>query len=383
MLSQATQRANYNKDGTPQAPGTAVTREIASDEYEWYFQDAWQVRPNLTVTAGVRYSLYSPPYETNGLQVAPTVSMGQWFDQRVENMKAGIPSSASEIVTFDLAGPKNGKPGFYAWDKNNFAPRIAVAWTPKERLVVRGGYSKVFDRVGVGLATNFDEGFAFGMSTQISSPFGAAYETNPAARFVNTTTMPSTMPAAPAGGFPQTPPQRAGIITQSIDDTLVTPSAHMTSAIVGFDISRNYTVEVGYVGRFGRDMLIRRDLAMPLNLTDPASRTDYFTAAQTIIRAAQAAGHQRQFGGGRVRGPAGGGVLGEHFPRRGGRRPDGHAGDHARLHAERAGLDHRAVRHGHRVLAGVQQVRPVRATSPNSTIRSRRSAPSAARTTTA
>ena len=121
-------------------------------------------------------------------------------------MKTGIPSNASQIVTFDLAGPKNDKPGFYAWDKNNFAPRVAVAWTPKERLVVRGGYSKVFDRVGVGLATNFDEGFAFGMSTQISSPFGAAYETNPGARFVNTTTMPPTMPAAPAGGFPQTPP---------------------------------------------------------------------------------------------------------------------------------------------------------------------------------
>ena len=290
VISQATQRANYNPDGTPQAPGTAVAREIASDEYEWYIQDAWQVRPNLTVTAGVRYSLYSPPYEVNGYQVAPTVSMGQWFDQRVTNMNAGIPSNASQIITFDLAGPTNNKPGFYAWDKNNFAPRLAVAWTPAERLVLRGGYSKVFDRVGVGLATNFDEGFAFGMSTQISSPFGGAYETNPAVRFVDIKTMPPTMPAAPAGGFPQTPPRRAGIITQTIDDTLVTPSAHMASAIIGYDLSRNYSMEVGYVGRFGRDMLVRRDLAMPLNLVDPTSRTDYFTAAQAIIRAAQAAG---------------------------------------------------------------------------------------------
>jgi hypothetical protein len=290
VLSQATVRANYNPDGTSQAPGTPVARELASDEYEWYIQDAWQLRPNLTITAGLRYSLYSPPYETNGYQVAPTISMGQWFDQRVQNMNNGIPSNASQLVQFDLAGPKHNKPGFYAWDKNNFAPRVAVAWTPKERLVFRGGYSKVFDRVGVGLATNFDENFAFGMSTSISSPFGGAYETNPAVRFVDITTMPPTIPAAPAGGFPQTPPQRAGIITSSIDDTLVTPSAHMTSAIVGFDLSRNYTIEVGYVGRFGRDMLVRRDLAMPLNLVDPASRMDYFTAAQTMIRAAQAAG---------------------------------------------------------------------------------------------
>ena len=290
VLSQANLRANYNPDGTPQAPGTPVAREIASDEYEWYIQDAWQLRPNLTITAGVRYSLYSPPYEVNGFQVAPTVSMGQWFDQRVENMNNGIPSNASPLVQFDLAGPKHNKPGFYAWDKNNFAPRVAVAWTPAERFVIRGGYSKVFDRVGVGLATNFDEGFAFGMSTSISSPFGGAYETNPGVRFRDLTTMPPTMPAAPAGGFPQTPPERAGIITTSIDDTLVTPSAHMTSAIVGFDFARNYTFEAGYVGRFGRDLLIRRDLAMPLNLVDPASRTDYFTAIQGSIRAAQAAG---------------------------------------------------------------------------------------------
>jgi hypothetical protein len=290
VLSQATQRANYSKDGTPQPPGSPVAREIGSDEFEVYLQDAWQLRPNITVTAGVRYSVYSPPYETNGLQVAPTISMGQWFDQRVQNGLKGIPSNQSEIVTFDLAGPKNGKKGFYDWDKNNFAPRLAVAWTPTERLVIRGGYSKVFDRVGTGLATNFDEGFAFGMSTTISSPFGLAYESNPDARFRSPTTMPSTMPAAPKGGFPQTPPIRAGVITQSIDDTLITPSAHLASAIVGFDISRNFTFEAGYVGRFGRDLLVRRDLAMPLNLVDPASNTDYFTAAQQIIRTAQAAG---------------------------------------------------------------------------------------------
>jgi hypothetical protein len=229
--------------------------------------------------------------------------MGEWFNDRAENMQNGIPSSASPIVTFDLSGPKNDRPGFYAWDKNNFAPRFSFAWSPTapeggfwrfftgdNRLVVRGGYTKVFDRVGVGLANNFDEGFAFGMSTSISSPFGAAYETDPRVRFVNTTTMPPTVPAAPPGGFPQTPPSQAGIITQSIDDTLITPSAHMVSMVFGRDLSTNFALEAGYVGRFGRDLLVRRDLAMPLNLTDPRSGTDYFTAVQALITAAQANG---------------------------------------------------------------------------------------------
>jgi hypothetical protein len=303
VLSQATQRANYDRDGNPLAPGSPVAREFATDEYEFYVQDTWQVRSNLTVTAGVRYSLYSPPYEVNGLQVQPTISMGEWFAQRERNMQEGIPSSASPIVTFDLSGPKNNRPGFYAWDKNNFAPRLAFAWSPTapeggfwrgltgaNQLVIRGGYTKVFDRLGVGLANNFDEGFAFGMATTISSPFGGPYETNPAARFTSPGSLPPTVPAAPPGGFPQTPPQRAGIITQSIDDTIVTPSAHMASLVIGRDLSTNFALEVGYIGRFGRDLLARRDVAMPLNLTDPRSGMDYFTAIQSLITSAQAAG---------------------------------------------------------------------------------------------
>jgi hypothetical protein len=98
------------------------------------------------------------------------------------------------------------------------------------------------------------------------------------------------MPVAPKGGFPQTPPVRAGIITTSIDDTLVTPSAHMVNFIVGRELPGNFAFEAGYIGRFGRDLLVRRDLAMPLNLVDTKSGTDYFTAAQALIKATQAAG---------------------------------------------------------------------------------------------
>ncbi len=296
----------------PRRRGHPCPRTFASDEYEVYLQDSWQIRPNLTITGGLRYSLYSPPYEVNGLQVAPTISMGEWFDERVRSMQQGIPSNRSPIVTFDLAGPENNRKGFYDWDKNNLAPRIAAAWSPTADrgflrwltgdgdLVVRGGYAKVFDRVGLGLATNFDEGFAFGMSTRSASPFGRPYEENPAVRFRGPTTLPPTVPAAPAGGFPQTPPRRAGIITESIDDTLVTPSAHMASAVIGRQLGRNFAFEAAYVGRLGRDVLVRRDVAMPLNLVDPRSGMSYFGAAQATINAAQAHGITGGFAGGRL-----------------------------------------------------------------------------------
>ena len=220
VLSQANLSANYDREGNILPVGQAISREYASDEYDFYVQDSWRVGSSLTITAGLRYGLYSPPYEVNGLQVAPTISMGQWFADRAAGMLRGVPSNQSPLVTFDLSGPKNGGKGYYEWDKNNFAPRVSVAWSPHaesgflgaltggDRMVIRGGYSKVFDRIGQGLALNFDSGFAFGMSTGISSPFGLPYEQNPAVRFVNTSTLPPTLPTPPPGGFPQTPPRQ-------------------------------------------------------------------------------------------------------------------------------------------------------------------------------
>ena len=112
-------------------------------------------------------------------------------------------------------------------------------------MVIRGGYSKVFDRIGQGIAPNFDEGLAFGMATSIAAPSGQP--TKPTRRSASRAVdiMPPTMPAAPPGGFPQTPPIEAGIITASIDDTLVTPSAHMVNVIIGREISRQLRVRGG------------------------------------------------------------------------------------------------------------------------------------------
>ena len=85
----------------------------------------------LTLNAGVRWSLYSPPWETNGMQTSTTVKLGDWFDQRAANAAQGIPSSAMPLLQFDLSGPANGKPGIYDWDYTNVAPRVSAAWTPE------------------------------------------------------------------------------------------------------------------------------------------------------------------------------------------------------------------------------------------------------------
>ncbi|MPZ16682.1 MAG: hypothetical protein GEV06_02025 [Luteitalea sp.] len=284
VMSSTTSRYNYGIDGATLPIGDPVARLYAADEYDLYVQDSWQVRHNLTVSAGVRYSLYSPPYEANGVQVAPQPSMGEWFAERATNMLAGVPSSASPLVIFEPAGPKNNGRGFYDWDYNNFGPRVSAAWTPTEKTVVRGGYSLVYDRIGAGLATSFDADGSFGLSTLLTTPVNTVNETNPDARFQGLDVEPTQLlQPAPPGAFPQTPETGAGVITQSIDDTIVTPYSHVFNVVVGRDLGAGFGIEAAYVGRIGRNQLVRRDLAMPLNLVDPASGMDYFTAAGLLI----------------------------------------------------------------------------------------------------
>ena len=299
IISETTAYYNYDREGNVLPVGEPVRRRFAADEYEFYVQDSWKLGQHLTVTAGVRYSLFSPPYETSGLQVTPDIRLGEWLEIRRALMEAGRSTSEAPLVNFDLAGPKNGKPGYYDWDRNNVAPRVSAAWTPQSdsglggwltgngKLVVRGGYSIVYDRIGTALASNFDQEGSFGLSTNLSSPFGGHNEDDPSIRFQGLDWVPPTLPAAPPGGFPQTPPSFAGVITSALDGTIVTPYHHTYNVAIGRELGRGFALEGAYVGRRGRNLLVRRDAAMPANLRDPESGQDYFSAVQQLIRSVE------------------------------------------------------------------------------------------------
>jgi hypothetical protein len=289
-LSYIYQGYNYDRDGSVVPTGQPIFRNFAAEEYEFYVQDTWKVRSNLTVTAGLRYSLFSPPYEQNGLQVAPTIPLGEWFDQRVANAAQGIPSSASPVIQFDLAGPVNDRPGFYGWDKNNFGPRVSVAWSPDAtsgwiakltggpgKSSIRGGFGLFYEHIGAALADTFDATGATGLTTIIENrAYSYSLATSP--RFTNFGTFP-TPPPPPPGGFPTALPRGTEAITFGIDDSVVTPIDYSFDFSVARELPGGIVVEAAYVGRIARNRLAQADIAPPLNLVDPASGMDWFTAA--------------------------------------------------------------------------------------------------------
>ena len=89
MISQLDGTFNFDKTGTALPQGAPLKRRFGADEYEFYVQDSFRVKPNLTINYGLRYSLFSPPWETNGTEVTPTVSLGNWFKQRADKMLVG------------------------------------------------------------------------------------------------------------------------------------------------------------------------------------------------------------------------------------------------------------------------------------------------------
>ena len=128
MVPEVTADYQETKNFTLLPEGAMVPRHFRAHEAEFYAQDAWRVKPNLTLTFGLRYSLLQPPYETTGTQVAPVPGISQWFRNRYIGMAEG--QSIQPLLSFALSGQANGKPPIWNWDYKNAAPRFAFAWSP-------------------------------------------------------------------------------------------------------------------------------------------------------------------------------------------------------------------------------------------------------------
>ncbi len=298
---------NYGRDGNPIPQGAPVVRNFGEDSYEMYAQDTWKVKPSLTLTLGLRYSLFSPPWEVNGLQVSPTQSLNTWFNERGAGMLQGTPSSAAPLISYDWAGPANGKSGFYNWDYHNFAPRIALAWAPdassgilgalfggKGKTSIRAGFGIVYDRVGESLADTFDQNGSFGLSTQLSNPSDIQTSLT-APRLTSMNTIPTTdynsaaiFIPAPQGSFPVTFPSSlntgGSAITWGVDSTLKTPYSYTLDLAISRELRSGFSLDVAYVGRLSHRLLAQDDMAMPLDIYDKKSGIDYFAAEVALAK---------------------------------------------------------------------------------------------------
>src|SRR5882762_4328303 len=131
MISDVVANYNLDRNGIVLPQGTPVKRNYGLDWYEFYGQDTWRIKPNFTLTYGLRWSFFPAPWETNGLQTSPTFGLGTQFNKNVKNMIQGIGYGGEGPIMFNLAGPANHGPGFYPLEKTDWSPRISIAYSPR------------------------------------------------------------------------------------------------------------------------------------------------------------------------------------------------------------------------------------------------------------
>jgi hypothetical protein len=292
LVTQSNANYQYDKNGNLLPTGEFIRRQFNAEEYEFYVQDTWRAMRNLTITAGLRYSLMPPVYEANGYQVNTLEPISDWFDQRVALMNSGQSQDLVKPVSYTLKELPGGR-DLYSFNKKNFAPRLSIAWSPEGegelgrkifggpgKTSVRAGFGMFYDLFGSGLASNFDRS-ATGLNTYLVNPSGRLLLKD-APRFTSFTNVPmSIVLPAPKGGFPQQAPDSFAIIN-GLDDRIQAPYTMNLNFSVAREFTGSWLVQVAYVGRLSRRTLTSEDVAMPTNLRDPASGIDYFTAAKHL-----------------------------------------------------------------------------------------------------
>ena len=308
----ATINSNFNnaRDLQPLPQGTGHTRNYRYYETETYFQDTWRMRPDLTLTAGLRYQYYSVPYETNGLEAIPNLGPAAFYAPRAA---AGAASSFDPLplITYDVGGKVNHGPGLYKPDWKDFAPRLAFAYNPASnhgvfghlfgdrKTVIRGGAGIVFDHP-VTNAINFVQdqaSYLFQNSSAIKfgDPNGdpeASLLNDPRFTDINSPPPPATpsQVTRPFTPFLDNSGQPDGTSLQqdnyAIDPNLKTPYSITYTFGLQRELPGNFLVEATYFGRQGRRLLAQSDAGQVVDFTDPGSGHklvhDFFDLSQHL-----------------------------------------------------------------------------------------------------
>lgn len=241
FVDDVAEAANINK---PLPGGEAI------QYYKWYdyfafFQDEWRIRPNFSLTYGLRY-------ETPGEALLSLLPV----NQRIIAAAGGDQRYALKPV------PKR--------DTNNWQPRFGFNWNPRtseegilgfftggDKLVVRGGYARTNDYAFINIALNVASSFPF---------VAAINRSNLANAF---TVLPTLTPSV----------ANPDALTRTIvADDFRSPYADQYSLQIQRELSTDVVLSVGYVGTKGTALfqtidgnpaLPRTSAAQPLVRVNP------------------------------------------------------------------------------------------------------------------
>ncbi|HWR54145.1 MAG TPA: carboxypeptidase-like regulatory domain-containing protein [Bryobacteraceae bacterium] len=184
--------------------------------YAGYFTDTFRVTPRLTLTYGLRYEFKQPWRENNGRLAAFDIKSGAIAvaDKGMSQVSPVFPKSYVDVIPASQAGLPADT--LIRADRNDFGPRLALAYNLTKNTVLRSGFGIMYENVP---AINSDYVAGIGSPFLLSEPWA----TNPVS---NPWMFPRVFPERPADTITE------ANIPAAINPNIRTPRSHQYSLTV-------------------------------------------------------------------------------------------------------------------------------------------------------
>ncbi|MGA7156170.1 MAG: carboxypeptidase-like regulatory domain-containing protein [Acidobacteriaceae bacterium] len=288
IIGNISSNFDYNKSGQETPQGGGGPRAYRFFETEAYFGDTWKVNKHLTIDYGLRYQLYSVPYEVHGDEsVSELVGLGQrqstfnqYFNDRLEANATGNVNAVLPFFQEILGGKANNGPSSYAPSYKDFAPRFAFAYNPSfsPKTVINGSAAIVYDRTVINAINFLQDQLSFLFYNNNTNELGDL--TDPTQRLGSGLSYSSTLNPVAQPILPPYIPYvyngyayglaygEEGFV---IDPGLRDPYSISLNAGIQRELPFHMILHASYVGRLGRRLLADADAAQVLNFPDNIS----------------------------------------------------------------------------------------------------------------
>jgi trimeric autotransporter adhesin len=221
----------------------ANSYNFRANSFDLYVQDDWRIFARLTLNLGVRYE-YNGPYTEAQDRIA-NLEVGPNFSSAVPVVPTGavLPPNSGTFATSSL-------PSLIHPDRNNFAPRIGIAWKPFQKTVVRAGYGINYNLAQYGAVI---QNFAF------QPPFA-----NTATNATDVAALTGPTPLTLATGFPAIP-QSTVTNNFGVDPNYALGYVQIWNLDLQHELPGNVVLNVGYNGAKGTRLDTERALVVAGN----------------------------------------------------------------------------------------------------------------------
>ena len=255
-----------NRDGlcgnscTYTEPEREVLSEFRFNRYEFYVQDSWRAQSNLTVDFGMRYALYPAVVDRNDVLTNFIPSLYNAGSAPTLTATGSVVPGTGDPLNGIVVAAQNSPHGraIYQFDKNNFQPRVGVAWDTfgDGRTIMRGGYGIYYDQPLVGI---------FLQNAFVNPPF------------VSSPQVLNAQLSNPGAGISPTALPVQGLIATS--DPFETPRTQQWNVGVQRQLYARGLIDVSYVGSAGDNLI------QPVQLNQPQPQD--VIAAGGVLNAAR------------------------------------------------------------------------------------------------